>query len=1114
MWQIRTMSNNIKPAPIFVVGTHVDQLKKTYDDLIYTEQQIRKQFPQQRFGGLRGVFFVSCRTGSGVQELKDAIHDSVIKFNILPNVKPSWLRLWDLLEDKSFFTRITKHPYIKWTEFSNWAILCSVPENEIKDCVEFLQETGRIVPLYEPDDIDQGLVILDPLWLATLMGNFLTFKHTWIKKGILHEAHIKQVFIDYPEDTHLPLINMLKKFNILYPLQGNNSNDVKDECSFIIPSMLPPNLSEGDIMKFWVVPFAMETSRSYGRNYLFSFLPHGLISRLIVRLLHFPSTVGLSFGKNGAILENNNQTAMIQYSPPHYKLSILIRVHESNPSDSFFRLILDTTDSLLEDSFQMKKAYRRTIPCIHCLKNCGVQTTTKDELPFEFTYRECISAITSKRTSLFCNHIHSSSREVRIADLAPDISFADIHILKSNDIIIGNLLAKGAFGVVYEGILSYNNQPIAIKELSFTSKSSNLEDLFSSFQQEVHIMSKLQHINLVQLIGVSLYPNIQIILEFLEKGNLFSFLHPPNNNDINNYQRENGNIISYISKKEFPWSLRLKIAKDIASGMNYLQSQSPAIIHRDLRSPNIFLASLSENAPVRAKVADFGLSRFVAQVAEGTLNTWEWMAPETLEKGQYTLSADVYSFGIVCWEIASRCYPFDEYYSDKKFIGSDGIPLNPLKMKYSIIHEGLRPSLSLADIHAPQEFLQIIEKCFHSDPNQRPTFSKILEELTNLVEDYPCEIDLYENDIKKKSNNIIINSNNNLLNEYNDLSSSSFIPITPTAIINQQNNENSWNNAYVEDYKLKGKIKLEKYPATCICLVGSKLWIGCRDGTILISGANLKSFEHRWKAHDFSIATILFVGKYVWTTAVGGCVRVWSRDDYNEIQEFYPYRDEESVIKSMIITTSNSISRIWAASPKQRQLYIWDTETLDLIHYLPLPKNTEISILTFCNIEIDNNNIDVVLAGDGKGEIHIILVETLQFYASWSAHSGPISGIQQNTRSKEIWTTCKTSPDIKIWRITDEEMILEKSCSSQSNMGIHSIHLNPVANTICSISSNTIISWDLSSHKPTQELAEHEERIVAGYGSKDMIYSCDKAGNIFSWQKRVKFHTSKLKLKL
>ena len=150
-----------------------------------------------------------------------------------------------------------------------------------------------------------------------------------------------------------------------------------------------------------------------------------------MKVLLFGAT-GWIGGQLLTILENNKQTAMIQYSPPHYKLSILIRVHENNTSDSFFRLILDTTDSLLEDSFQMKKAYRRTIPCIHCLKNCGVQTTTKDELPFEFTYRECISAITSKRTSLFCNHIHSSSREVRIADLAPDISFADIHILKSN----------------------------------------------------------------------------------------------------------------------------------------------------------------------------------------------------------------------------------------------------------------------------------------------------------------------------------------------------------------------------------------------------------------------------------------------------------------------------------------------------------------------------------------------------------------------------------------------------------------------------------------------------------------------------------------------------------
>jgi len=89
------------------------------------------------------------------------------------------------------------------------------------------------------------------------------------------------------------------------------------------------------------------------------------------------------------------------------------------------------------------------------------------------------------------------------------------------------------------------------------------------------VFSCLDHPNLVRLIGICLAPSLRMILEYLPAGDLCKFLHPT--------------LGSSIDPQDFPWSLRLRMALDIAKGMQYLQSREPPVVHRDLRSPNIFV---------------------------------------------------------------------------------------------------------------------------------------------------------------------------------------------------------------------------------------------------------------------------------------------------------------------------------------------------------------------------------------------------------------------------------------------------------------------------------------------------------------------------------------------
>jgi len=146
-------------------------------------------------------------------------------------------------------------------------------------------------------------------------------------------------------------------------------------------------------------------------------------------------------------------------------------------------------------------------------------------------------------------------------------------------------------------------------------------------------MSTLSHPNLVTLKGVQLSPKLCMCLEFVPGTDLAAVLHNPE-----------------ISDTQFNWRLRTKIAVDIARGMRYLQALSPPIIHRDLRSPNVFVLTLNEEAEVCAKVADFGLASKVLTNMNEVLFTWQWLSPEEIDTengAQYDERADVYSFGMV-----------------------------------------------------------------------------------------------------------------------------------------------------------------------------------------------------------------------------------------------------------------------------------------------------------------------------------------------------------------------------------------------------------------------------------------------------------------------------------
>ncbi|XP_057952421.1 serine/threonine/tyrosine-protein kinase HT1-like isoform X1 [Malania oleifera] len=204
-----------------------------------------------------------------------------------------------------------------------------------------------------------------------------------------------------------------------------------------------------------------------------------------------------------------------------------------------------------------------------------------------------------------------------------------------SQLYIGNKFASGRHSRIYRGL--YKQRDVAIKLISQPEEDESLASwLEKQFTSEVALLFRLQHPNIIAFVGACKKPPVFcIITEYLAGGSLRKYLHQQDPYSI-------------------PLNLVLKLALDIGRGMQYLHSKG--IIHRDLKSENLLLGE-----DMCVKVADFGISCLESQCgsAKGFTGTYRWMAPEMIKEKRHTKKVDVYSFGIVLWELLTALIPFN-----------------------------------------------------------------------------------------------------------------------------------------------------------------------------------------------------------------------------------------------------------------------------------------------------------------------------------------------------------------------------------------------------------------------------------------------------------------------
>jgi serine/threonine protein kinase len=281
-------------------------------------------------------------------------------------------------------------------------------------------------------------------------------------------------------------------------------------------------------------------------------------------------------------------------------------------------------------------------------------------------------------------------------------------LIDPEQIKIKELLGTGGFGEVK--LAEYLSTQVAVKLL----KKDMSEEVMKEFHDESAIMSSMRHPNIVLFMGVVVYPPM-LVMELMPKGSVFKILH--------------------VDKTKLDWTLILKMAADAAKGMSFLHGHDPVIVHRDLKSLNL-LVSRDWNV----KVSDFGLSSLknslyqkkkpTQDASPGSgppgprpaeeLGTLAWSAPEVFNNKIVTEKADVYSFGVIIYELLTKLVPYT------------GIS------NHAIIHlvtVGKRPTDVMPAPDAPHltKLKPIMEACWQEDPDARPTFPQILEQLQELI---------------------------------------------------------------------------------------------------------------------------------------------------------------------------------------------------------------------------------------------------------------------------------------------------------------------------------------------------------------------------------------------
>ncbi|KAJ9136156.1 hypothetical protein P3X46_033261 [Hevea brasiliensis] len=277
---------------------------------------------------------------------------------------------------------------------------------------------------------------------------------------------------------------------------------------------------------------------------------------------------------------------------------------------------------------------------------------------------------------------------------------ADEFSVDMSKLFLGLRFAHGAHSKLYHGV--YKDEPVAVKIIRAPDDDENgtlAARLKNQYSREVTLLSRLHHRNVIKFVAACKKPPVYcVITEYLSEGSLRAYLHK-------------------LEHKSLTLQRLIAVALDIARGMEYIHSQG--VIHRDLKPENVLI-----DQEFHLKIADFGIAceeAYCDSLADDP-GTYRWMAPEMIKKKSYGRRVDVYSFGLILWEMVAGTIPYED--------------MNPIQAAFAVVNKNLRPVIPR---DCPPAMRALIEQCWCLHPEKRPEFWQIVKVLEQFESSLACD---------------------------------------------------------------------------------------------------------------------------------------------------------------------------------------------------------------------------------------------------------------------------------------------------------------------------------------------------------------------------------------
>ncbi|XP_051735553.1 raf-1 proto-oncogene, serine/threonine kinase a isoform X1 [Ctenopharyngodon idella] len=271
--------------------------------------------------------------------------------------------------------------------------------------------------------------------------------------------------------------------------------------------------------------------------------------------------------------------------------------------------------------------------------------------------------------------------------------------IEANEVMLLSRIGSGSFGTVHKGKW---HGDVAVKILKVTNPTP---EQFQAFRNEVAVLRKTRHVNILLFMGYMTKDNLAIVTQWCEGSSLYKHLH--------------------VQETNFQMFQLIDIARQTAQGMDYLHAKN--IIHRDMKSNNIFL-----HEGLTVKIGDFGLATVKArwsgsQQVEQPSGSILWMAPEVIrmqDNNPYSFQSDVYSYGIVLFELMTGELPYSQIANRDQII-------------FMVGRGYLSPDLSKLYKRCPKAMKRLVADCIKKSKDERPLFPQILSSIELLQHSLP-----------------------------------------------------------------------------------------------------------------------------------------------------------------------------------------------------------------------------------------------------------------------------------------------------------------------------------------------------------------------------------------